>query len=236
MPEERRNLKGIMLKSAHKRVNFVGDIDCRIWELPCMYRELQRMVEIFIGIIFWGIRRQEEELDLLLVFFQPGRNEFSMMNLQIVQNQKYLSLRCGNQAPHKLDQPPLIHVLLVHHKADIALAADCRNHIDPLPLCLYRQNRRMSFRSKAAFHRFTVAHPCLIAPIDHSIFLCCTFQNCGGFLVFPPLDARRVLFPRTLRRTLTAHPPAFHIVRQSPLAHFFMVPLLDVLPRSPQRP
>ena len=51
MPEERRNLKGVMLKSAHKRVNFVRDIDCRIWEVPCMYRELQRMVEIFIGII-----------------------------------------------------------------------------------------------------------------------------------------------------------------------------------------
>ena len=236
MAEERRNLKRVMLKSAHKRVNFVRDIFCRIWQLPCMYRELERMVEIFIGIIFWGIRRQEEELDLLLVFFQPGRNEFSMMHLQVVQNQKYLPLRCANQALHKLDQPSLIQVLLVHHKADAALAADCRNQIDSLPFCFYRQNRRLSFRSKAAFHRFTVAQPRLIAPIDHSIFLCGSFQNGGSFLVFPPSDARRILFPRTLRRTLTAHPPAFHIVRQSPLAHFFMVPLLDVLPRSSQCP
>ena len=236
MAEEKRNLKRIMLKSAHKRVNFVRDIFCRIWQLPCMYRELQRMVEIFIGIILRGIRRQEEDLDLLLVFFQPGRNEFSMMHLQVVQNQKYLPLRCANQALHKLDQPSLIQILLVHHKADIALAADCRNHIDSLSFCFYRQNRRLSFRSKAAFYRFTVAHSRFIAPIDHRVFLCCTFQNCGCFLIFPPLDARRILFPRTLRRTLAAHPPAFHLVRQSPLAHFFMVPLLDVLSRASQCP
>ncbi len=71
--------------------------------------------------------------------FQPGSNKFAMMNLQIIQNQKYLLLRVTNQPLHKADQPLLVHSLLIDHKADLPLAADGGNHIDPLPLRLHGQ-------------------------------------------------------------------------------------------------
>ncbi len=52
--------------------NFMRDILRRIWQLPCMYRKLQRIVEIFVGIVFLDIRGQEGDLDLLPVFLQSG--------------------------------------------------------------------------------------------------------------------------------------------------------------------
>ncbi len=71
MEEETRHKGRVMLKSPHNGVNFMRDILRRIWQLPHMYGKLQRMVEILIGIVFWGIRGQEN-LDLLLVFLKPG--------------------------------------------------------------------------------------------------------------------------------------------------------------------
>lgn len=35
-----RNLNGFMLKAAHKRVNFMGDVLSGIGKLPCMHVEL----------------------------------------------------------------------------------------------------------------------------------------------------------------------------------------------------
>ncbi len=59
---EKASHKGrIMLKSAHKRVNFMRDVLRRIWQQSRMYGKLQRMVEIFVRIIFRGIRGQEED-------------------------------------------------------------------------------------------------------------------------------------------------------------------------------
>ncbi len=93
MEEETRHKGRIMLKSPHKRTNFMRGVLRRIWQLPRMYGKLQRVVEIFVGIVFRGIRGQEENLDFLLVFFQPSRNKFSMMHLQVIQNQEYFSVR-----------------------------------------------------------------------------------------------------------------------------------------------
>lgn len=162
-----------MLESAHKRMNLMIDISRRIWEISRMYREFQRMVEVFIRIVFRGVGRQEKHLNFLLAFLQPGFNKFAMMNLQVIQNQEHLPLRCADQSLHKLDQPPLIHSVLIDHETHIAPAADCRKHIDPFPLCFHRQHRRLSLGSEAPLHYFAVAYPGLVRPIDDGIFLFC---------------------------------------------------------------
>ena len=46
-----------------------------------MDRTLQRMIQIFIRIVFWGIRGQEKYLYFLRVFFQPSRNKLAVVNL-----------------------------------------------------------------------------------------------------------------------------------------------------------
>ena len=56
-----------------------------------------------------------------------------MMNPWIIQNREDL-LRRGT------DQPLLVHDILIDHKASLPLAADSRDHIDPLPLRLHWQH------------------------------------------------------------------------------------------------
>lgn len=84
------------------------------------------MIQILIRIIFRSIGRQEKHLDILFVLFQPGRSKLAMMNLKIIQNQEHLLFRGTDQTLHKADQPLLVHRVLIDHKADITLVADCR--------------------------------------------------------------------------------------------------------------
>ncbi len=89
-----------------------------------MYGELQRMIEILVGVVLRGVWGQEEQLDFLPVPFQPCCDNFSMMDFQIVQNKEYLLLGRAKQPTHKLYEPLLIHGVLIKHKADAALCAD----------------------------------------------------------------------------------------------------------------
>lgn len=177
-----------------------------------MDRNLQSMIQVLIGIVFRSIRRQEEHLNFILVLFQPSRSKLAMMELQIVQNQEHFPLRSADQTLHEADQPLLVHGFRIEHKTNLALAADCRDHIDPLSFGFHRQHRRTAFRRKAALYDFTVAYAGLICPIDVRILCFRTPCNSGIFLTFPPLDTRRILFSGTLRRTLAAHAPALHVV------------------------
>ena len=201
-----------------------------------MDRNLQSMIQVLIGIVFRSIRRQEEHLNFILVLFQPSRSKLAMMDLQIVQNQEHFPLRSADQTLHEADQPLLVHGVRIEHKTNLALAADCRDHIDPLSFGFHRQHRRTAFRRKAALYDFTVAYAGLICPIDVRILCFRTPCNSGIFLTFPPLDTRRILFSGTLRRTLAAHAPALHVVRQCPLIYAFVELFLDVLPCPSQRP
>ena len=70
----------MMLQFAHERLHFVGNISGCIGQLPGMNRALQSMIQVFIGIVFWGIGRQEKHLDFLRVFFEPGGNKLAMVD------------------------------------------------------------------------------------------------------------------------------------------------------------
>ena len=66
--------------------------------------------------------------------------------------------------------PLLVHGVLIDHKTNLALAADRRDHIDPLPRRLHRQHGRTALWGKAALYNFTVAYAGLTGPIEDGIF------------------------------------------------------------------
>ena len=70
----------------------------------------------------------------------------AMMDLQIVQDQEYFLFRGADQTFHESDQPLWVHGVLIDHKPDFALTADCGEHIDPLPLRFHWQHGRTAFQ------------------------------------------------------------------------------------------
>lgn len=87
-----------------------------------------------------------KHLDFILVLFQPCRGKPAMMDLQIIQNQEHFLLRFMGQAPHEAGQPLLVRCVLIDYKMNLALTADRRDYIDPLPLRFYWQHGRMPLR------------------------------------------------------------------------------------------
>lgn len=150
------------------------------------------------------------------------------MNLQIIQDQKYFFLRCTDQAAHKSNQTLLVHGFLIQHKTYIPLTGQSGDHIEPLLPGLYRQHRRMPLGSKTAFVVFTIADPGFIAPVDDSVLFLGALSYGGIFLLFPPLDAGKILFPGALHRTLAAQAPAPHIVAGTSVRHLLSVPFPDI--------
>ena len=115
-----------------------------------MERELERMIEIFVWIALRGIGRQKEQLDFIPMPVQPGRSFLPMVYFQIVQNQENLLAGGPNQPVHKLDQPLLIHGILIQHKTNVPLPAQGGKHIQPLSFRLHWQNRGLPLGCKPA--------------------------------------------------------------------------------------
>ena len=178
-----------------------------------MHRPLQSVIQIFVRVVFRSKGRKKKHLNFILTFFQPGRNKLAMMNLQIVQNQEHFPFRAADQTLQEADQPLLIHGVLINHKTDFPLTAKGGDHIDPLSFGFHWQNRRPAFGRKTTLYYFTVAYSSLICPIDIGLLCFRTLCNFRVVFTYPLLNAFRVLFSGALRRTLAAHPPAFHIVR-----------------------
>ena len=163
-----------MLQFSHEGLNLIGDVVRSIGQLARMNRTLQRMIQIFIRVIFRSIGRQKKHLNFLLVLLQPGRSKPAMMDLQIVQDQKHFLPRGANQTFHEADQPLLVHGVLIEHKTNLALAADCGDHIDPLPLRFHRKHWRPALGRIAALYDLAVAYASLIRPIDDGVLCFCT--------------------------------------------------------------
>ena len=64
--------------------------------------------------------------------------------------------------------------VLIDHKTNLALTADCGEHIDPLTLRFHWQHGRTAFQGKAALYDVTVAYAGLIRLIDEGILCFCT--------------------------------------------------------------
>ena len=84
---------------------------------------LQITVQIFIWIQFGRIRGQKEQFDFVFMLIDPVFDNMTMMNSQIVQNQKYLFVGILYQSFAELDKGLRVHCLIVDHETHFALLA-----------------------------------------------------------------------------------------------------------------
>ena len=236
MPEKSRNTRGKRLQTTEIGAHFMDNILDGNREISGMDTLFEAMIQIFIRITFWGVRREEKDLYSILVTLQPGIHQFAVMHAQIVQDQEYFFIRICSQPSHELDQFLLIHGIFIDHIAQIPPKADRRDHIHPFPLRFHRKNRRFSTLCKTPFHCFTAVYSRLIRPVDFCIFFRCRLPDGWIFLLFPPLDALRILLPRTFGRTLARQAPASHIVRCTSLRYLLPVSFPHQSPHPVQRP
>ena len=152
----------------------MGNVFQSVGQLTGMYRNLQRVIQIFVRVVFRSIGRQKKHLNVIFLLLQPSRDKLAMMDLQIIQNQEHFPLRAVDQTLHEADQTLLIHGILIDHKTNLPLTADRRNHIDPLAFRLHRQHGRMALGGKATLYDLAVAYTSFICPVDDRILRFCT--------------------------------------------------------------
>lgn len=99
-----------------------------------MHPSLQITIEIFVRVQFRGIGREKKEFDVLRIILQPCLDYSGMMDTQIVQNEKDLSLRILEQLLDEFRQHLRIHAVLVHHESHLPLIGDGRDHVNRGPL------------------------------------------------------------------------------------------------------
>ena len=77
----------------------------------------------------------KKKLNLIFMFFNPGFNNFTMMDTQIIQNQIYFPAGVFNQTPKELYKDLRVHSFIVDHEPNLALIGDRGNQIDSFALC-----------------------------------------------------------------------------------------------------
>ena len=73
----------------------------------------------------------------------------------------------------------------------------------------------MPFGRKPALTVRTVVDPGLVSPVNYGISRPGSLGDGWIFLLPPPLDTGRILFPGALDRTLVRQSPAPHIIRHT---------------------
>lgn len=127
---------------------------------------LQVVVQIFIGIVFRRIGRQEKERDPVLVRFHPLLHLIAVMHLQIVDDKEDLVRDVLDQGFHEMNHAIRIHGIRVQQKVQLPPVADRRNHIDVHLDRLNLQNRRLTLGCIASRIVRFVLDSRLISPED----------------------------------------------------------------------
>ncbi len=111
-----------------------------------MDQGLQVAVQVLVGVEYWGIGWQEEDLDVFCVLVQPVPDLVAVMYSQVVQNQKYLAPSLSNQTCQKPDQHGGGHRLPVEHETHFPLIGDRRDHVRGKSTTRHVLNRRIACR------------------------------------------------------------------------------------------
>ena len=149
---------------------------------------LQITVQIFIWIQFGRIRGQKEQFDFVFMLIDPVFDNMTMMNSQIVQNQKHLFVGIFYQSFAKFDKGLRVHCLIVNHETDFTLIGNRRDQVDPFLFCIEPYGRRFSPWRIAPAMLTVAAKPGLIPPIYLSVFFLGPRCNDGILFVKPFLN------------------------------------------------
>ena len=128
------------------------------------------------------------------MLIDPVFDNMTMMNSQIVQNQKYLFVGIFYQSFAKFDKSLRVHCLIVDHETDFTLIGNRRDQVDPFLFCIEPNSRGLTSWGVASTMLAVAAKPCLITPIYFSVFF--LGSCCNGRIIFikPFLNQFWVLF------------------------------------------
>ena len=89
---------------------------------------LDRVVEVLVGIEFRAVRREEAQLNLLVMCFNPFTDLLGAMYLQVVHNQEDLTVGGADESLQELEKDGDLQCPPVHHEAQLSTIGECRNH------------------------------------------------------------------------------------------------------------
>jgi hypothetical protein len=151
------------LKGLHKRTGFLCKIILASGGKSGPDPLFQITVEIFIGVVFRGIRRKIKHFYSILMGLKPFGCDFAMMNSVIIQDQKDLPFNIHNQTGKKFQQYLGCHCLSIQHKPNFSLIGYSRDHIDTAFLGVEFNDWSFSLRSIASGVEGFVVYACFIA-------------------------------------------------------------------------
>ena len=164
--------------------NTVHKIFCLIFKLFLGVRQITRMniflqdvVQVFVGIELRRIRRKKEKFNLIFTLRNPFFNDFSVMNFEIIQNQKNFSVVTFNQTTEKFNQKLLRQSVGITHKFAMTLSIYCGDHIDFFFFDRQFHDRCNTCGRKSSLIIFLVANSRFIAEENYSVFFFCLLHN-----------------------------------------------------------
>src|SRR5208337_1443508 len=101
-----------------------------LWQPLPVHAVLDVTVQVFVRIQLWGVLREVEDLEPILLILQPSLDRSRLMNAQIIDNQEDLPLRPTQQAREEHNEQSCRHAASADHPAYFALVRDRRHHVD----------------------------------------------------------------------------------------------------------
>jgi len=166
---------------------------------------------------------------MILVLFQPFFHQLAMMNTQIVKNQKDFMTNVFDQPFQESNESFRIHVVLVDHKADLALIRDRGNQVDSFTLGWKANCRSFPSGGITSAMLTVIGKPGFISPMNFGTYFFGFLGNCRILLVQPLLYGLRILFIGLAQWLLWGEAPAFQIFTHCPNRHLNRPQLLDQL-------
>ena len=219
----------LFLETAHEGVRLFSQIFLCAGQRSRMYTLLQHIVQVLIRIQVRGVGRRVEHLDLVLVLCQPCLYEFSVMDFEIVNNEKNFTSGILHQSFHEVYETLLRHGLLVAHEAAGPLAADGGNHVDFLQFRVHLHHGSNPLRREAANMILPIVDAGFVSPLNGCLFFFRPFGDGGILLLHEVPSLYVVLDARLLGGALACQSPTIQVVRDTTQWHIDTVQLVNEL-------
>jgi hypothetical protein len=157
---------------------------------------------------FRGVARQEEALDVLLVFKQPRLHELAVMDAQVVQHQEDLVRRVLDQSLEELDQHLGVQCPMEDHPAHFPLVAYHGDHRAAMPPLVAPDGRGDPLGGESASAHIIAAQAGFVTLLDRGPLRLCTVLDRRELLFKPSAYCVRVLLVCPLQRLLRREAPA----------------------------
>lgn len=132
-----------------------------------MEQRIQVAIQILVWVELRGVGRQEEQLDVFRVLFQPVPNLAAVMHTQVVQNQKTPCVRHPEPGGPGIESAQGgCHRFPVKHEANFTLIGDGRDYVGGKPVAGYPLNRCLACWCTAPAVLAIATDACFVPPCE----------------------------------------------------------------------